>query len=82
MEHFGYTVHSTRIQSSVVSLTPFLIFVDSLALLVRDGPALLGVRGLTLLLRHGDALVLTLLVTGTTVLPGPGCWERALNMGH
>ena len=59
-------------------MTASLIFVDRLALVVRDGAALLAVLGLALLLRHGDTRVLALLVSSSTVLARPGGRQRSL----
>ena len=59
-------------------MTASLIFVDRLALVVRDGAALLAVLGLALLLRHGDTRVLALLVSSSTVLARSGGRQRSL----
>ena len=61
------------------TLTASLILVDRLALVVRDGAALLAVLGLALLLRHGDTRVLALLVPSPAVLAWPGRGQWALS---
>ena len=59
-------------------MTASLILVDRLALVVRDGAALLAVLGLALLLRHGDTRVLALLVSSSAVLAWSGGRQRSL----
>ena len=60
------------------TLNASLILVDSLALVVRDGAALLAVLRLALLLRHGDTLLLALGVSSPAVLARPGGGQGTL----